>query len=80
VPGVALVERQEPGGVVVESGGHPYFGVVHREVHQGPVTERQQRLGLAGRRVSGGAVLLVLGDGEVDVLGELALQLGGGHG
>ena len=77
---VAGVERQEGGGRTLEVGGHLGVGVGDREVHQGAVSELEQGLDLVGRGVAGRAVTHVLLDGQPAGLGEVGLQLDGGHG
>ena len=76
VPGVmvvAPVERQEDGVLARQLGGHLHLAVGHREMHQRPGPERQQRFPL------GQPVVLVLQHRVGDVLGEVGLQLGRRH-
>jgi hypothetical protein len=79
VAGVAAVEREEARLRSVEPGGHVDLGLLSTaKWTRARSTGRQQRLAAAGRRVDRRAVVAVLADRLVDVLLELALQLGGG--
>ena len=75
---VALVEGQEDRGRTGQLGHHVDLAVAHREMHQRPAREGQQRLGGLALGL-GQAVEAVLVDGVADALGEVGLQLDRGH-
>jgi hypothetical protein len=77
---VAQVERQERSRWPFQRGGHLHFAVAHREVDQGAVGKREQRLGGLAFEEPRIAVKSVLVDGVADALGKVGLQLGRGHG
>ena len=77
--GVTQVEGQELRGGPQQPRGHVHQPVADGEVHQRAAREVEQRFGAGLALGARNAVEAVLVDGQVHVLREVGLDLGGGH-